>query len=123
LIILIISFLTIQYVFFQFRKPNSYNGLCRIPEESFPLYFDQNRSHNYEGFNISKGIGNRLYCYTEFHFFDNKNGGMTGSRVVLFDFFHPEKNYPEIIIIHHFFIIAEYEFSVLEENNGSWEIT
>lgn len=116
--ILIVTILAFSYL--PKQKTDPYDGLFNFPESVFPDIFDLNQSHYIEGYTEMGDIRGEVYGHTEFHFWDDIGGGMTGSSLVLYNHFTSSK---EIIIIHHFYIIAQYEISILKEENDSWEIT
>ena len=91
----------------------------RNPSFSFPNSFNKSKPHNYERDHLADGISTEILGYTEFHFFEDFSGGMTGSRMVIYNkFSHPKKN---VAIIHHFYIIGLYEYQLIKQNRfGEW---
>ncbi len=92
---------------------------------SFPRYWF-NRSNPYlqDGLEIiDERFGMSLYGRPEFQFSPDIQGGVTNSQFVVYSNFRPDTNYRAIAIIHHFYIIAQYQYSVLLETDEGWNIS
>ncbi len=91
----------------------------RNPSFSFPNSFNKSKFHNFERDNLQDGISTEIWGYTQFGFFDDFQGGMTGSHMVIYNKFSHLKN--DVAIIHHFYVIALYEYQLVKQNSiGEW---
>ncbi|NHK32629.1 MAG: hypothetical protein FK730_14850 [Asgard group archaeon] len=102
-----------------FLSPDRDSRTYVKPSSKFPSSFNTSRFHNVETDTPFEGVSTEIWGYTEFGFFDDLKGGVTGSHMVIYNDFH-NPTYA-VAIIHHFYIIALYEYQLItQDNNGSW---